>query len=100
MTHSLLGRLFPRPNRTARRAKSFRPSLEALDRRDLPAVTATFTAATATLAIVGDATDNVITVTQDGGGNLLVNGGAVVIGGGAATAANTTLITIDGAAGV
>src|SRR5262249_48865522 len=81
MTPAWLSRLLTRPNRAARRAKTCRPSLEALDRRDVPAVTATFTAATGVLSVTGDDLDNVITVSPNAAGSIPVNGGAGPIGG-------------------
>ena len=48
--------------------------LELLDRRVLPAVTATFSAAQGVLTVMGDDLDNSIAVTRDAAGTLLVNG--------------------------
>ncbi|MGZ5978599.1 MAG: hypothetical protein ACXWNX_14240, partial [Isosphaeraceae bacterium] len=73
--------------------------LELLDRRILPAVTATFSAAQGMLTVIGDANDNTITVSRNAAGNILVNGGAVKIKGGHATVANTSLIQMFGRAG-
>ena len=56
--------------------------LELLDRRILPAVTATFSAAQGVLTVIGDAHDNTIVVSRDAAGSILVNGGAVTILGG------------------
>jgi hypothetical protein len=77
----------------------FRPQVEALATRVMPAVTAMFTAAGATLRVVGDALDNVVVVSRDAAGTILVNGGAVAIQGGQPTVANTRLIMINGGAG-
>ncbi|MGB2607933.1 MAG: hypothetical protein WBC80_03095, partial [Isosphaeraceae bacterium] len=73
--------------------------LELLDRRVLPAVTATFSPAALTLNVFGDALANTITVSRNAAGNILVNGGAVVISGGTPTVANTTLIQVFGQGG-
>jgi hypothetical protein len=77
----------------------FLPTLEALDERILPAVTASFSPGTGILSVVGDAQDNTIVVSRDTAGQILVNGGAVAIQGGAATVANTSLIQVFGQAG-
>ena len=73
--------------------------LELLDRRVLPAVTATFSAAQGVLTVIGDAQDNTIVVSRDAAGTILVNGGAVAIMGGTPTVANTALIQVFGQAG-
>jgi Ca2+-binding RTX toxin-like protein len=70
-----------------------------LDRRILPAVTATFLPARAVLTVIGDAQDNTIVVSRNAAGNLLVNGGAVTIAGGKPTVANVSLIQMFGLAG-
>jgi Ca2+-binding RTX toxin-like protein len=57
------------------------------------AITATFS--NGTLSIVGDDTQNAISVSRDLAGTILVNGGAVAITGGPATAANTALIDVS-----
>jgi hypothetical protein len=49
--------------------------LELLDRRVLPAVTATFPAADGVLTVNGDAQDNTIIVSRDAAGTILVNTG-------------------------
>jgi hypothetical protein len=77
----------------------FRPKLEALAERVLPAVTATFIAADGTLRVIGDDLDNTIVVSRDAGGTILVNNGAVAIQGGPATVANTSLIFMNGLGG-
>ncbi|SIO58806.1 Hemolysin-type calcium-binding repeat-containing protein [Singulisphaera sp. GP187] len=75
--------------------------LELLDRRVLPAVTATFSVAQGVglLTVIGDAADNTIGVSRDAAGTILVNGGAVRIRGRIATVANTTQIQIFGLCG-
>jgi Ca2+-binding RTX toxin-like protein len=80
-------------------ARRFLPTLEALDERVLPAVTALFSANTGILSVIGDSQNNTIVVSRDAAGKLLVNGGAIAIQGDAATVANTTLIQVFGQAG-
>ena len=77
-----------RPSRRVRLVELTR--LELLDRRVLPAVTATFSAAQGVLTVIGDAQDNTIAVSRDAAGSILVNSGAVTIQGGKATVANTS----------
>src|SRR5215831_17083483 len=74
----------------------FVPSLEALSERILPSVTATFSAATGVLTVMGDAQDNTLAVSRDAAGSILVNSGAVTVQGGTATVANTRLIQVFG----
>src|SRR5689334_3331281 len=83
-----------RPGRKKPYRGRFLPTFELLDERILPAITATFSTATGTLSVVGDAQDNTIVVSRDAAGQILVNGGAVAIQGGAATVANTALIQV------
>src|SRR5262249_22953895 len=75
--------------------------LELLDRRILPAVTATFAAAQGVLTVTGDDQDNSLAVSRDAAGTLVVNSDAsiVPVQGGPATAANTRLIQIFGMGG-
>jgi Ca2+-binding RTX toxin-like protein len=70
-----------------------------LDRRILPAITATFSATQGILTIIGDAQDNSIAVSRNAAGSILVNSGAVKILGGQAPVANTSLIQLFGLAG-
>ncbi len=77
----------------------FVPSLEALGERVLPSVTATFSAATGVLTVMGDAQDNNVAVSRNAGGTILVNGGAVAVQGGTATVANTRRIQVFGLGG-
>src|SRR2546423_14428495 len=84
-----------RPVRTKAHQCRFRPTLEPLAERVLPAATATFTAADGTLRVVGDALDNTIVVSRDAAGTLLVNNGAVAILGGVATVANTHQVFLN-----
>jgi Ca2+-binding RTX toxin-like protein len=76
-------------------------SVQPLDDRVLPAVTATFFAATGVLTVTGDDQDNSLAVSRDAAGTLVVNGDGVIVPvqGGPATAANTTLIRIFGMGG-
>src|SRR6478672_10611582 len=87
-----------RPDRAFGRPAGFAPSLQVLEDREVPAVTAVFTpAAGGSLAVFGDAQDNVITISRDAAGAILVNGGAVAIHGGpAATVANTSQVQVFG----
>src|SRR5262249_25551217 len=73
--------------------------LELLDRRILPAVTATFSAAEAALSVVGDDQDNTIVVSRDAAGTIVVNNGAVAIAGGQPTVANTRTVLMLGGLG-
>jgi Ca2+-binding RTX toxin-like protein len=81
-----------RRNRPAVRLAGF----EMLDERVMPAVTAMFSPTFGLLTVLGDTTDNTITVGRDAAGVILVNGGAVGIVGGTATVANTGLIAAFG----
>ena len=62
------------------------------------AVTATFSPSTGILAVIGNDSDNTLTVSRNAAGALLVNGGAVVIRGGPPTVANTALVQVFGRA--
>jgi Ca2+-binding RTX toxin-like protein len=73
--------------------------LALLDRRILPAVTATFSVAQGVLTVIGDAHDNTIAISRDAAGSILVNSGAVKILGGKSTVANTKLIQLFGLGG-
>src|SRR5262249_38941629 len=72
-------------------------SLETLEDRWGPAITATFS--NGILTVLGDSLDNTITISRDAAGTILVNGGAVAVTGGTPTVANTTLIQAFGLAG-
>ena len=85
--------------RSSASPRRFRPCCEQLGSRVVPAVTASFSAATGVLLVVGDSLDNNIEISRDSGGNLLVNDGAIVIRGGPATATNTSLIQVLGQSG-
>src|SRR3954462_13509398 len=90
----------PRRRRPSRRARLVELTrLELLDRRILPAVTATFSAACGTLRVVGDDQDNTVVVSRDAGGTILVNNGAIAILGGVPTVANTQQIFMNGVGG-
>ncbi len=86
-----------RPSRRVRPVNLDR--LELLDRRILPAVTATFSVAQGVLTIIGDAQDNTIVVSRTAIGRILVNGGAVEVRGGKPAVANTNLIQLFGLGG-
>jgi Ca2+-binding RTX toxin-like protein len=72
--------------------------LEPLDRRLLPAVTVSFSAAQGILTVLGDAQDNHILVTRNTAGTILVTDGARSFAPGA-TVSNTSLIQVFGQAG-
>src|SRR4051812_28592273 len=86
-----------RPARRARLVELTR--LELLDRRILPAVTATFSGLTGNLRVVGDDQDNTIVVSRDAGGTILVNHGAIAIQGEAPTVTNLQRIFMNGLGG-
>jgi hypothetical protein len=69
-----------RPSRRVRLVELTR--LELLDRRVLPAVTATFSAAQGVLTVIGDARDNSTVASSDAARSMLVNSGAVTVLGG------------------
>jgi Ca2+-binding RTX toxin-like protein len=97
MSVSWLQRLFTRNRKPIRKNPNrFVPALDALDERILPAVTAAFNPAAGTLVVVGDALNNMITISRNAAGTILVNGGGVVVQGGTPTVANTTLIRAFG----
>jgi hypothetical protein len=76
-----------RPSRKAALVELDRFAL--LDRRILPAITATYSAAQGILTITGDAQDNTIAASRNAAGSILVNAGAAKIIGGNTTVANT-----------
>jgi Ca2+-binding RTX toxin-like protein len=63
------------------------------------ATTASFLAASGTLAVTSDSLDNIVTISRNAAGQILVNGGAVAITGGTPTVVNTALIQLFGLAG-
>src|SRR3954447_338333 len=63
------------------------------------ATTATFSAGTGTLSVLGDSANNSITISRDAAGRILVNGGAITVAGGTPTVANTALIQVFGVDG-
>jgi Ca2+-binding RTX toxin-like protein len=112
-----------RPQRPSRRVSLVElTGLELLDRRILPAVSATFSAVSGALTVsvtddtsgggvitggggvivvgapttTGDATVNTVTISRDAAGTILVNNGEVPIVGDTPTVANTSLITVFG----
>jgi hypothetical protein len=101
LTHLFTNNIRPvrRPVRKQVGLGRFRPQLEALAARVMPAITATFSAAGAELRVVGDALDNTVVVSRDAAGTILVNGGAVEVQGGQPTVANTRMIMILGGSG-
>lgn len=85
--------------RSARRGPApgrFLPALESLGERIAPAVTASFSAQTGILAVLGDNLDNTIQVGRDAAGTIRINNGAVAVRGGTPTVANTALIQVFG----
>src|SRR3954451_5605063 len=80
-------------------SRATKPVVEAMERRVLFAVTASFIPSAGILTVFGDSADNAITVSRDVAGKVLVNGGAVAVQGGTATVANTALIQVFGQAG-
>jgi Ca2+-binding RTX toxin-like protein len=103
MALSWISRMFkkkPRPGSQSGRKQPHQrrslPTLEPLDARILPAVTAMFSPGRGLLSVLGDAHNNTIVVSRDAAGHILVNGGAVAIRGGAPTVANTRLIQVVG----
>jgi Ca2+-binding RTX toxin-like protein len=93
------GRLVSCSGRQQANKSRLRLTLETLDERIVPAVTASFTPGTGILSVLGDAGNNNIVVSRDAAGQILVNGGAVAVQGGTATVANTALIQVFGLAG-
>ncbi len=79
--------------------RKVRLSLEMLEERDVPAVTAFFSAGIGQLTVMGDNLDNNLVISRDAAGQILVNGGAVAVHGGTATVANTSLIQVFGQGG-
>jgi Ca2+-binding RTX toxin-like protein len=105
-----------RPQRPSRRIQLVDLSgVELLDRRILPAVSATFSAVSGALTVsvtddtggggviilgaptaTGDASVNTVTISRDTVGTIFVNNGEVPIVGDTPTVANTALITVFG----
>jgi Ca2+-binding RTX toxin-like protein len=103
LTHWFTNTVRPvrRPARKTFGHGRFRPQVEPLADRVLPAVTATFSAATGVLTVTGDELDNSLAVSRDAAGTLVVNGDGFIVPvqGGPASVANTTLIQIFGLGG-
>jgi Ca2+-binding RTX toxin-like protein len=74
-------------------------AFERLEGREVPAVTASFSAQAGILTVFGDSLPNNISVSRNAAGALLVNGGAVAILGGSPSVANTSLIQVFGLSG-
>src|SRR3954454_22801226 len=83
---------------TVRKPPRPRLALEALDDRILLSVTASFSAATGVLTVMGDAQDNSIAVSRNAAGSIVVNGdgNVVTVQGGTPTTANTRQIQMFG----
>ena len=86
-------------NRPRCRPASFGNQVDTLELRIVPAVTASFSAATGALTVMGDNQNNNIEISRNAAGNILVNGGAVSIRGGTPTVANTALVQAFGQGG-
>src|SRR5687768_15903741 len=87
--------------RTGRLAR-FVPSLESLEGREVPAVTAAFNPGLGTLTVFGDAADNEIVISRDALGVISVNGQVPLAGsipGGFPTVFNTKSISAFGLSG-
>jgi Ca2+-binding RTX toxin-like protein len=95
----LLEKLVGRSTHRRRRVSAYSPKFEALEPRQLLAVTATFSAATGVLNVFGDGNDNTIELVRNASGGILVNNGAVSVVGGTPTVANTALIRAFGLGG-
>jgi Ca2+-binding RTX toxin-like protein len=85
-----------------RRPARFAPSVESLERRDVPAVTAVFNPGDGILSVFGDSADNEIIISRDALGVISVNGKVPLAGGipgGFPTVFNTRTISVFGLAG-
>ena len=92
--------LFAAPNRRNRTITvTSGNEYQALETRQLLAITASFSEVTGSLSITGDELDNVITISQDNAGAILVNDGNVTINGGTPNVQNTNRIFAFGLAG-
>lgn len=95
-------KFFAQGKRSGRRdARMCRPCFEALESRNLLAVTALFSPATGALSVFGDNGDNTIEVGRTAGGaiQIVADGSAVNVVGGAPTVANTALVQVFGLGG-
>ena len=79
-------------NKKRNRARIQTTAFEPLEERDLLAVTASFSTASSTLSVVGDAQDNVINISRADDGQILINNGEVTVAGGTPTVNNTQRI--------
>lgn len=95
MVGSMVARWFGsrRPIRRSQ-VRRFAPGVVGLEDRLTPAVTASFSGGV--LSVVGDALDNMVTVSRDKAGTLLVNNGAIAVSGETPTVANTVRIDLFG----
>ncbi len=78
--------------RKTARAVDAMPVFEPLEGRVLMSVTASFSAFTGTLSVVGDALDNVMNISRADNGDILINNGEVAVQGGTPTVSNTNRI--------
>src|SRR5262245_64101800 len=81
-----------RPSRPNPKQYRFVPSVEGLENREVPAVTASFSAVSGVLTVFGDNLDNNITISSNAAGTILVNGGGVTVAGGKPTVEHTGVI--------
>ncbi len=92
----LMSNLFVRSNRRSKARRAAKRwnniAAETLEERVVPAITASFSAITGTLSVVGDAQDNVINISQDDDGRIEINNGEVAISGGAPLVADVNTI--------
>src|SRR5436190_778051 len=91
-------RLFRDDRRPVRRPIRSAPSIELLEGRTLPAITAVFNPGLGTLTVLGDSTDNQIVISRDALGVISVNG-EVPLAGGIPTVFNTREISVIGQSG-
>ncbi len=85
-----------RPSNSPKYDRRFLPRVEGLTDRIAPAVTASFSAQTGTLMVIGDQFDNVINFSRDEDGTILINNGEVAVLGGTPTVENTSSIVAFG----
>jgi Ca2+-binding RTX toxin-like protein len=88
----------PRPVRKPIWQGRFLPTLEPLNERIVPTVSATFLPGSHTLTVFGDAQNNTIVISRDAAGRILLNGGPITTFG-TPTVANTTTISVFGLGG-
>src|SRR5262249_150543 len=95
-------RRFTRARQTIRKTiwhGRFRPNLETLGDRIVPAVTGTFIPSTGVLTVFGSGGADALPIGRDATGAILVNKSAVAVSDGSPTVANTHLIQVFGLSG-